>query len=101
MSRSSPRASTISYDQRRFTTSNSDVPEASETSRRVFAGKSETQVVLGQQHLADAFEIGGSLSRTHSSLGSVKPVSTGLAVYFETLSRPTVRLMASTCAWLR
>ena len=40
----------------------------------------------------------GSLSRTHSSLGSVKPVSTGLAVQRRTLFAPTVSLIQSTCA---
>ena len=32
MARSSPNASIMSHDQRRATTSNSDVPEASDTS---------------------------------------------------------------------
>jgi hypothetical protein len=43
----------------------------------------------------------GSLSRTQSSLGSVNPVSIGLAVKLTTLSRPTFWLIESTCGWLR
>ena len=47
------------------------------------------------------WKFAGSWSRTHRSLGSVKPVSTGLAIAARTFSLPMVRLMESTCGWLR
>jgi len=48
------------------------------------------------------FEISRSLSRTHSSLGKVKPVEHGVGREFQgRFPRPSLALTASTCAWLR
>ena len=44
------------------------------------AGQPEADVVLGQQHRADARPELGLVARTQSSLGSVKPVSAGFEV---------------------
>jgi len=48
----------MSSDQRRVTTSNSAVPEASETSVRELAGELEADVILGQQKFPHAPEVG-------------------------------------------
>ena len=86
-------------DQRRITTSNSEVPEASETSVAYSPVNSEANVVLRKEYLPHPREATAArCPRTHSSFGRVNPVSTGLAVYVRTLSFPTIRLIESTCS---
>ena len=47
----------MSNDQRRWTTSNSEVPEASETSLAYSPVSMEAHIVLRQQQLANPFEV--------------------------------------------
>ena len=88
---SSSVAASISLDHLRPPTSKSSVPDASATSVARSPVRRIAHVVLRQEHRLHALPRLRLLSRTHSSFGSVNPVSAGLHV-------SSIRRAAPICA---
>ncbi|MNX44017.1 hypothetical protein D3C86_744950 [compost metagenome] len=98
-SRVSPVAASSSSDQSRAPTSSHSVPAASDISLTASPLSMKRSQSLGSSTRATRAKTSGSCSRTHSSLGAVKPGIARLPAISP--RRGTARVSASHCAPLR